>query len=67
MKHEDVKIINTDEGYIGKSVIVCGWIKAINKSKNICFIELNDRTSLKNCNWSLIAVLTKKYLNKQWN
>lgn len=48
MKHEDVKKINTDEGYIGKSVVVCGWIKTIRKSKNICFIELNDGTSLKN-------------------
>lgn len=48
MKHDDIKIINHNEEYIGKEVTVCGWIKTIRKSKNMCFIEVNDGTSLKN-------------------
>ena len=39
-KTVDKELISSyQEGYIGKNVIVCGWIKAIRKSKNICFIE----------------------------
>ena len=48
MKHDDIKKINQDEEYIEKEVLVCGWVKTIRKSKNMCFIELNDGTSLKN-------------------
>ena len=48
MKHEDIKLINNKDEYIEKDVIVCGWIRTIRKSKNACFIELNDGTSLKN-------------------
>ena len=48
MKHEDIKLLITNKDYIGKNVTVCGWIKTIRKSKNMCFIEVNDGTSLKN-------------------
>lgn len=48
MKHDDVKIVINNEEYVGKNVVVCGWIKTIRKSKRMCFIELNDGTSLKN-------------------
>ena len=48
MKHEDIKILNNNNEYIGKLVNVCGWIRTIRKSKNMCFIEINDGTSLKN-------------------
>ena len=48
MKHEDIKNILNNENYINTKTTICGWIKSIRKSKNICFIELNDGTSLKN-------------------
>lgn len=48
MKHEDIKLVLTNEEYIGKNIIICGWVKTIRRSKNMCFVELNDGTSLKN-------------------
>ena len=48
MRHEDIKNILNNQNYIGKNITVCGWVKTIRKSKNVCFIEINDGTSLKN-------------------
>lgn len=48
MKHEDIKLILNKEEYVGKKITVCGWVRAIRKSKNMCFVEINDGTSLKN-------------------
>lgn len=48
MRHDDIKNINKTEKYIGEKATVCGWIKAIRKYKNMCFIELNDGTCLQN-------------------
>ena len=48
MKHEDIKKILTEPSYIGQNVTICGWVRTIRKSKNVCFVELNDGTSLKN-------------------
>ena len=48
MKHEDIKNILNNEKYINTNTTICGWIKSIRKSKNICFIELNDGTTLNN-------------------
>lgn len=48
MKHEDIKLILNSDEYVGKKVTVCGWVRAIRKSKNMCFIEINDGTSLLN-------------------
>ena len=48
MKHEDIKDLYNKEEYIGEQLTICGWVKAIRKSKNMCFVELNDGTSLKN-------------------
>jgi len=48
MKHEDIKLIYSKEEYIGKEITVCGWVRTIRKSKNMCFVEINDGTSLKN-------------------
>ena len=48
MKHEDIKLILNDDGYVGKEITVCGWIRAIRKNKSILFLEINDGTSLKN-------------------
>lgn len=62
MKHEDIKLINEDEKYIGKEVTVCGWIKTIRKSKNVCFVELNDGTSLKN-----LQLVINNYNDKIFN
>lgn len=47
MKHIDIKDIMTDKGYIGKEVVVCGWIRTSRDSKNMAFMELNDGTTLK--------------------
>ena len=48
MKHEDIRLMLSNEEYVGKEVTICGWVKAIRKSKNMCFLEINDGTSLKN-------------------
>lgn len=48
MKHEDIKLLLSDDEYIGKEITVCGWVRAVRKLKNICFVEINDGTSLKN-------------------
>ena len=48
MKHIDIKNILTEEEYLDKDVVVCGWIKSVRNSKNVCFVELNDGTSFKN-------------------
>ena len=34
MKHEDIKDLYNKEEYIGEQLTVCGWVKAIRKSKN---------------------------------
>ncbi len=38
---------NTD-AYIGKTIVVSGWVKTIRDSKNFGFIELNDGSFFKN-------------------
>lgn len=48
MKHEDIKLVLNDNDYIGKNITICGWVKTIRKYKNMCFIEINDGTTLKN-------------------
>ncbi len=47
MKHIDIKDIMTDKEYVGKEVVVCGWIRTSRDSKNMAFMELNDGTTLK--------------------
>ncbi len=48
MKHEDIKLLLNRDEYIEKEITVCGWVRTIRKSKNMCFAEINDGTSLKN-------------------
>ena len=48
MKHEDIKLVLKNGEYIGRNITICGWVKTIRRSKNMCFVELNDGTSLKN-------------------
>ena len=48
MKHKDIKSVIMNKEYIGKNITVCGWVKTIRRSKNMCFVELNDGTSLNN-------------------
>ena len=47
MKHIDIQVLRTDAAYIGKEVVVCGWVRTSRDSKNVAFLELNDGTSLK--------------------
>ena len=48
MEHKDIKIVLKDGKYVGEDLTICGWVKTIRNSKNVCFVELNDGTSLKN-------------------
>ena len=48
MKHEDLKDVLSNCDYLGQFVTVCGWVKTVRKSKNTCFVELNDGTTLNN-------------------
>ncbi len=48
MKHVNIISVLTDNKYIGESIPVCGWVKTIRNSKTMCFVEINDGTSLKN-------------------
>lgn len=48
MRHEDIKSVYNQEEYIGKEITVCGWVRTIRRLKNMCFVEINDGTSLKN-------------------
>lgn len=46
MKHIDIKQIMTDDSYLQKEVVVCGWVRTSRDSKNMAFLELNDGTTL---------------------
>ncbi len=47
MKHTDLCDIYKDYSkYIDTRITVCGWIRSIRDSKNMCFIALNDGTVL---------------------
>lgn len=47
MKHIDIIDLQTKTEYLGKEVVVCGWVRTSRDSKNVAFAELNDGTSLK--------------------
>ena len=47
MKHIDIRDVMTDEGFIGKEVTVCGWVRTSRDSKTMAFAELNDGTTFK--------------------
>lgn len=60
MKRTEIsKIFADTEGFSGKQVTVCGWVRTIRQSKNIAFMEINDGSSLK----GLQVVLDKNTLN----
>ena len=40
------EIISNSE-YIGKEVVICGWVRTSRDSKNMAFLEVNDGTTLK--------------------
>ncbi|MDE7464089.1 MAG: asparagine--tRNA ligase [Clostridiales bacterium] len=44
MQHLDLCKIN--DGYVGKTVTVCGWVRTSRDSKNVAFVELNDGSAL---------------------
>lgn len=47
MKHIDIAEVFGNKDFIGKDIVVCGWVRTSRDSKNMAFIELNDGTSLK--------------------
>lgn len=49
MKHTDIKdLFAADKAFIGKEVVVCGWVRTARDSKTVSFIEMNDGTCLRN-------------------
>ena len=49
MKHEDIRfLLEKPENYYEKEVVVCGWVRTVRTSKEICFVEINDGSCLKN-------------------
>ena len=49
MKHTDIKdIFASHAEFVGKQIVVCGWVKTSRNSKNVAFVELNDGTCFKN-------------------
>ncbi|MGE5474178.1 MAG: asparagine--tRNA ligase [Ignavibacteriales bacterium] len=49
MKHTDIsKLFENSSDYLNKNTKICGWVKTARDSKNVCFIEINDGTTLKN-------------------
>ncbi len=49
MKHTDICDLNKSyTDLFDKDIVLCGWIKSVRDSKQTCFIELNDGTSLNN-------------------
>lgn len=59
MKHIDVADIMTNSEFIGKDIVVCGWVRTSRDSKNMAFLELNDGTTLKH----LQIVIDKAYFD----
>lgn len=48
MKHIDIAALSTQkDAFVNKVVTLCGWARTVRNSKGICFIELNDGTTLK--------------------
>ena len=49
MKHTDIKdIFARHADFIGRQIVVCGWVRTSRNSKNVAFVELNDGTCFKN-------------------
>lgn len=49
MKHTDIsKLFKNPSDYLNNETTICGWVKTARDSKNMCFIEVNDGTTLKN-------------------
>lgn len=47
MKHTDIAALFSNESFLNKNVVVCGWVRTSRESKNVIFLEINDGTSLK--------------------
>ena len=57
MKHTDiVDILNQPEEYLGKTAVVCGWVRTSRDSSAVAFLELSDGT----CFRRLQAVIDKQ-------
>ncbi len=62
MKHIDISEIK-EKDYLGKEVIVCGWVRTSRDSKNVAFLEINDGTSFEH----LQIVLDKEIIDNSGN
>lgn len=59
MKHTDIYEVLTDKSLLGKTVVVCGWVRTFRDSSAVGFLELADGTSFSR----LQVVLDKNALN----
>ena len=59
MKHTDNYEVLTDKSLLGKTVVVCGWVRTFRDSSAVGFLELADGTSFSR----LQVVLDKNALN----
>lgn len=41
------KLYTDSDKYLSKSIKICGWVKTIRNSKDLCFIDLNDGSFFK--------------------
>ncbi len=48
MKHTDIKKLFADSAYVGKSAVICGWVRTARDSKNVAFMEVNDGSCFRN-------------------
>lgn len=48
MKHTDIKKLFADPAYVGRSVVICGWVRTARDSKNVSFLEVNDGSCFRN-------------------
>lgn len=55
MKRTEItKLFSASEDYLNKEITVCGWIKTSRQSKTVGFIEINDGSSFKNLQVTVI-------------
>ena len=48
MKRTTIRELYKGEGFGGKTVTLCGWVRTLRDSKAFGFIELNDGSCFKN-------------------
>ena len=48
MKRLQTKQIKADPNFVGKEVLVAGWVKTVRKQSTFSFVELNDGSQVSN-------------------